>query len=262
MHTVADHLHGDPRVLDEGGHRARLTVVDRAHGVEQVGPDPGAGIDSGEGLFVGRVGVADGGDDAGVDELTDRVHSAVELRGDGGHAYRMACGVEDAGDLAGIGVAQRRRVVRALLRRGEPRTLEVDAGDETVPDVPGQDVDLAEQLVGVSRDQRCHDRGRSVGGVHRDCSGGLLVGGDGESTATTTVDMHVDEAGHDGYVTEGEVAVCRGARRIALAESSDASVADLHPSGAQHLLAGDQHARGDEHAHNPCQTGLAAYVCR
>ena len=74
------------RGVEQGADGAGVAVVERAHRVEEVRADAGAGVEGGPRLVVRRVGVADRGDDAGVGELPHGLDPAGQLGREGDHA--------------------------------------------------------------------------------------------------------------------------------------------------------------------------------
>ena len=204
VNPVTEHLHRHPRVLDQRGHRSGLAVVHRTHRIEQVRPDPRPGLDRRDGLVVGGIGVPDGGDRPGIHDLGDGVQCAVQFGGDGDHPDRPTGGLENPRDFRGIRRSQGVRIMRPALVRGQPRALQVDAGQGAVGDQRGQGLDLSQQVTGVGGDQRSDHRGGAVAGVGRDARGhGVRVGvAVGEGAATTAVDVGVDESGDDRGVPQ------------------------------------------------------------
>ncbi len=159
------------------------------------------------------------GDGADVDDLPDGGHRPVDLGGDGDHPDGAAARGEHPVDLGGVGGAQGGRVVRPLLARREPRTLQVDAADQAVLDLLGQRRHLTQQFVGVGRHQRRDQRRRAVRPVQAHGRARRLLGRVGERPAARAVDVHVDEARHHGDRRRARDPVTRRTRWLALAET-------------------------------------------
>ena len=81
MHVLAveDQLQGHPLVLERGDHRSGCAVMDAGHGIEGVRQHARPRIERGMGLLGGGLGVPDRDDDAGVDELRDRLERSRQL---------------------------------------------------------------------------------------------------------------------------------------------------------------------------------------
>ena len=89
---LADHLGGGEAGADDPG----VTMVQRAHGVAEVGRHRGAGGDRRARLLERGVGVADGGDDARGRQLADGVDGAGPLGGDRHHPQAAVGGGNEA----------------------------------------------------------------------------------------------------------------------------------------------------------------------
>ena len=125
--------------------------VDRAHRVEQVCADRRARIDRRPRLVIRRLGVADGGHHAGVDDLPDRRKGAVAFRRDGDHADGSAARFENTIDLGGVGIPHQGRLVGAAPLRGEPRPFQMDSVEHAGANVVGQRRDLTQQVLRARR---------------------------------------------------------------------------------------------------------------
>src|ERR1039458_9482403 len=95
VNAVADDLAAYLREVEDGTDYARLAVVEGSHAVEDVGGGTRAGRHGGSRLIVGRVAVADRGDDAGVDQCANEFERARQLRGERHQAHGTAAGGEE-----------------------------------------------------------------------------------------------------------------------------------------------------------------------
>ena len=248
MHPVGDHLHGHPRILQQGDHRTGLAVVHRPHGVEQVGADARAGVDGRPRLLVGGVGVADRGDRAGVHHLPDRGRTAGPLGGQGDHPDRPPARRQHPVELGRFRVAQRGQLVGAASTLRQPRPLQVDAGHHAAAHLLGQHPDLPQQLGRVGGDQRGDHRGGAVPPVQLDRR---LAGRHrrlGEGAAPAAVHVHVDEPGHDGGRAQVVVGRPTGRqRRRPGPDREHPAVGDLDPAGPEQLRSGGDGVGGEQH---------------
>jgi hypothetical protein len=76
VESVGNDLQGDPGIFQERQNRARLALVERPHGIEQVRRHGGARCDRRLRLGVGGVGVANCGDGAMRRDGVDRLQAA------------------------------------------------------------------------------------------------------------------------------------------------------------------------------------------
>ena len=244
--AVGDERHRDPVVGEDGPDHPRLAVVQRRHGVEAVGDQPGAGVDGGAGLGQRRRRVADRHDRPPAGQGADGRDGPVDLgpqghQPDGAGQGRQPLRVGRADQGTGVGA----------VGPAEEGALEVGAGDPG----PGRGA------VGRRRDpvdpgpvglQRCGDQGREPGrralggeeGVEAVPVGG--GGGGGHVDVVDPVDLEVDEPG-------GQDAI--GHRPGGRHDRGDAAVVDLdqsrtqHPHGRHHLRRGeDGHGAGQYRA--------------
>ena len=86
----------------------------------------------------------------------DRVEAAVDLRGDGDHPDGSPPGLEQAPDGVTVGGTQQRGVVGAAVSRAQPRSFQVDAGEDAVVDKADECADLALERVDLVGDQAGH----------------------------------------------------------------------------------------------------------
>ena len=125
VQPVHDEADRDPVVDERGTREAGLAVVERRHGIEEVGHGADPRIEAGDRFVEGRRAVARGHDDAVRDERADDVERAGQLGGERHHP--------DAG--AGRPVAyqldvreqQPRRVMGAAPGGSDERALHVPA---------------------------------------------------------------------------------------------------------------------------------------
>ena len=199
VHAVADELERHGVVLEQGEHGARVAVVQRTHRVEQVGGVAGTGGDGGARRRAVGVGVADRGDGAEPDDAAYGIDAARELGREGHHAHGVVA--DEVVDLGGVRGPQMRRVVRAAVRRRQPRTLEVDPDQQPVLDQRGEGRDLAPQPVARAGHQARHQRRGAVREVQgRGRARGVGIGT--ERGASAAVAVQVDEAGDEHHVAE------------------------------------------------------------
>ena len=88
--AVEDELERHPLVLERGDDRSGRAVMDAGHGIEGMRQHARPGIERGMGLLGGGLGMPDRDDDAGVDELRDRLERSRQLRGERELAQRAA----------------------------------------------------------------------------------------------------------------------------------------------------------------------------
>ena len=265
VHVVAvqDHLDGDPRVLEQRDHRTGLPVVHGTHRIEQVRARGGAGTDRGAHDVVGRVGVTDRRDRTRVDHGADRVERAGPFRSDGDHPDRAAGDAQDGRHLGRIGITEQPDVVGPAASLGQPRALEVDAGQLTGGDPVGQRAHVGEQPVRGRGDQRGDQRGGAVPPVERERGAHLAGVGAGERPPAAAVRVHVDESRHQGGVG-AQVGDRSAVGRRTAARAADRRPVDGDPAGAQHRVAGHhcpcaQHrARRRRHGQNRSEPGQEA----
>ncbi len=135
VHTVVDQLAGDVGVgagVESGPDRARRSMVQRRHGVEQVGGQGRAGCERGDGLVVGGVGVPDRGHDAAVHGIGDDLSGAGQFRCDRDDAQRSPGRADQPGEHRPVRVEQMLRGLRATARGREERPLQMRPEHVTV----------------------------------------------------------------------------------------------------------------------------------
>src|ERR1039458_9807783 len=110
VNAVADDLEAYLREVEDGTDYARLAVVEGSHAVEDVGGGTRAGRHGGSRLIVGRVAVADRGDDAGVGQCANEVERSRQLRGERDQPPGTAAGGEQPLDGIRLGLEERGRV--------------------------------------------------------------------------------------------------------------------------------------------------------
>ena len=190
-------------------------MAERTHGVEAVGDVRHASRDGLNGLLVGGVGVAHGGDRAGRYDGVYELASARQLRRDR-HLHDVAFGgIPQLAILAGAGGAQPARRERALSDGVDVGALEVEAEDARAardgPHDGREGAETADDLCVVGAGGADEEAGDAAGGdpagVGTDLLG--LVGHEAEAAAAMDVD--VDEAG--GEVAAACVDDGRGGRR-------------------------------------------------
>ena len=205
---VGDQPAGQPRVGQALPDHPGFPVVQRAHGVEQVGDQPGAGVRGGLGLLGGGVAVPDADQHAGVDQAADRGQRTGPLGRQRVHPQQPGRGLDQRLDRLRGGVAQQRRVVRAVPGGRQERTLDVHAEHPGAAEVGGQrgrPAQARDEIRHRGGDERRHERGdaglRQPGG-HLGPAG--RVGGD-EVDPEAAVDLHVDQAGNQDAGREDHV---------------------------------------------------------
>ena len=209
VHPVGDQFHCHPRVFEQRNDRPRFAGVDRAHRVEQVCAHGRARVDRRAGLVIRRLGVADGGHHACVDDLPDRRKGAVAFGRDGDHADGTAARFENTVDLGRVGIPHQGRLVGAAPLRGEPWPFQMDAVEHTGANVLGQRRDLTQQILRACGDQGSDECGGAVPAVKLDGRGRVVVVGGREVRPSPAVQVGVDEARH--HRDRAEVAI-RGPR--------------------------------------------------
>ena len=111
--------------LQGGSHQARRAVVQRRHGVEEMGGVVGAGADRGRRLFKGGVGVPHGHDHAPPAQRCDERDRSVELGGKRHHSQPAAGRGDQAVQHRAIRGDDVRRVLGPAAGGGEERALQV-----------------------------------------------------------------------------------------------------------------------------------------
>ena len=248
MDPVEDEFVGHPGVLGQGHDRARLAVVHRAHGIEQVGGARGARVDGGTHLVVGGVGVPDRRDRPRGGEPAHSVDTVRVLRREGDHPDRPPAQGDEPVHLVGVRVAQGARVVRPLVLHRDPRPLEVGAGDDPLLGELGQHSHVVSQRLGVRRDQTRHNRGRAVLAV---CLGEASHGR-GIRThhrrPTTAMAVDVDEPRRQVPAVEHHV---RGPGWSPSPEGNNAGPLQLHPTVRHNLGRGHNSRTSKDLSHTP-----------
>src|SRR3989337_752285 len=95
MKGICDHFNKDILIEQSKANNARLSVMKAPHRVEDMGDPPGACVESGLGLAVGRVGVAHAREDPSVRDLFYQSGRTLQLRGDGDDLYDIFKAIEE-----------------------------------------------------------------------------------------------------------------------------------------------------------------------
>ena len=247
VHAVGDQLDVDGGV-QQGADGAGVTVVERAHRVEEVRAEAGTRVEGGPRLVVRRVGVADRGDDAGVGELPHGLDPAGQLGREGDHAYGAVPRGEEGMDRGRVRVGERARLVGAGALRAQPGSLEVDAGEPTVLHQQGELADgVGHPLRGVG-DQAGRHRRRPVGEVGVGDDRRRVRRTEVERRAPAAVHVEVDEPGDDGRPAEVDVGL---ARWRPLADLDDAIAVEEQPPRREDPRRGDHLSCSEDHV-RPC----------
>ncbi|MBF4616231.1 hypothetical protein [Curtobacterium sp. VKM Ac-1376] len=174
-------------------------------------------------------GVADGGDDAVRGDVPDRLEGAVELGGDGHLPEHAGAGSEERIDVFSGWVEEEAGFVCAVVIGGQERSLEVCTEYEGVLGHDGADrVQGAGEGVDGVRDEAENGAGCAVAAVHRQ-RGVDLVGAVVVCAVRAPVPVEVDEAGHEGGVTEIDAPV-RGWRLRTGADGANRVTVDEDPA--------------------------------
>ena len=135
--------------------------------------------------------------------------------------------------------------MRAAVRRGDPRALEVDAAQSAVVDEGDERADLRDEVVVRRGDQARVHRGRAVVEMRLRGPGDLLGVGGGEGGPAAAVAVQVDVAGHQRVCSHD----LTGGR--AGADLRDGVALDADP-GVRALAVGiDDALRGQHERHAP-----------
>ncbi|SKV04908.1 Uncharacterised protein [Mycobacteroides abscessus subsp. abscessus] len=153
VHPVGDQLDGHVRALQKCGDGARLAVVDRPHGIEQVG---GHGCPCRNRLLcllIGGIGMPHGGHHSPPREHFDRRYRARQLGCDGDHLDVPTPGVEQPFQLAKVRFAKQPRVVCPGILWGQPGAFEMNSGDTLCSGHLGEHTHGTEHVIGSQGDQ-------------------------------------------------------------------------------------------------------------
>ena len=135
MMTIGDHLHRDPRVLEQGRDRARGTVMEPVHRVEKMRGVTNTAGNRSTGSFVIGIGVPESGHDPVFSAESDQALPALQLRRQGHRAHQAISGGQQLASLFERWTSKVIPRQSAGTRRGDKRPLEMDPeGDpESVP---------------------------------------------------------------------------------------------------------------------------------
>ena len=245
VHPVGDHLHGRPRVVQQRHHRSRLTMVDRPHGVEQVGADGCPGVQRLPGDRIGGIGMPQRGHRAGLHDAADRGQPPVQLGSQRHQPDGATAKPQESLHLRRLRGPQEARVMGATLLRAEPGALQVHPGEQPVGDQVGQRDDHTLQLGQPCRHQAGHRGGGAVATVevHHPRRLVLVAGRVGPSTAA--VDVQVDEPRDNYTAPQLEIGLTR---RRPLAHRRQPVPNDLHPARVEDAV-GDDDPTSSQHRH-------------
>ncbi|MNL16873.1 hypothetical protein D3C87_1379320 [compost metagenome] len=193
MQQIRNQL-GEFGVGQRGADDAWLAVMQRAHGVIEMGETGRTGIECGNAFLVTAEGVADLHAHATAAQLTDQTVMAGDFRGDGDHADRRQCQVFfDFGHQCGVGEVR----LRAEFAGVDVRAFEVYAEDSR-----GTFRTLFAELSDFFQDagdlgaRRGHGGGQQRGGAETHVGSGDGLEGAGafhDVFATAAVDVQIDE---------------------------------------------------------------------
>jgi hypothetical protein len=194
VHAVGDQRHRAGRV-EQRTCGTGVSVVERAHRVEQVRPERGARIERrARGGLVG-VRVPERDRHAGAGQPGDGGEAAGQLRRERHEPDRA--GLQERRQLGGRRRPERGRIVRAGIGGRQPGALEVHARElrEARRGVGDERCERRGVRPGRGRDERCQERRHARGGDPR--AGGVEAVGRREVDAEGAVQLDVDEPRHD-----------------------------------------------------------------
>ena len=205
MDAVGDQAGMHGLAIQHRAHDARLAIAELAHGIEQMRGHAGPGIEGGHGLFVAGVGMADADNGASSGEPGD-LFGRHRLGGHGAKQVGQRC--SRSAKALEIGLIHRtdeRRIMRALAGQSQMRPFQMQADKAGHARIgcrhacgDGLDIDLGR--VGDQRGQQ--GGGAELRMSRADGADGIKRRGIVEQHPAATIDLQVDEAGHNHAAIE------------------------------------------------------------
>ena len=253
MDTIRNDGGAGGRERERGADDAGCAMVQRRHRVEQMGEHPRAGVDRGQRLIVGRVGVADRNDDAAGGQRADGVECAIEFGREGNQLE----GLEAADALEGVTLRQEiQRWMYTAARGRDKGPFEMHPEDGRAGEIAAaamgcaignglrrhrlgdNRIDAFNRFEGRGDDGREPSGGAFVGEAMRELE--QVVGGGGHDVdAAAAIDLEIDEAGQDEVVdrvlaffephdaiVEGQLALIDGAAEFGARQDEPGQLAD------------------------------------